>query len=284
MKNILITGINSYIGTSLEKKLEKDAAKYYFKKVNLRDTKWKSEDFSKFDVVVHVAGIAHIKENEKNKELYYKINKNLTYEVAKKSKLDGVKHFVFLSSMSVYGVENGMIDADTPPNPNTHYGKSKFQAEELVNKLADDSFKVAILRPPMIYGRGCKGNYARLANLAVRIPVFPDIDNKRSMIYIDNLLEFIKQIIDDSSSGLFFPQNSEYVKTSEMVRLIAEAHGKKIVMTKLFNPILELLNIRTLNKVFGDLVYVQDQSNYRREYNLYGLRESILLTEMEQNL
>ena len=279
MKKILITGKNSYIGTSLENWLMREPGKYKVDTVDMKDGSWKEKDFSQYDVVFHVAGIAHIKETTDNQDLYYKVNRDLAYETAQKAKHDGVKQFIFLSSMSVYGIENGVIDMDTPLKPNSAYGKSKIEAEELINKLQDDSFTVATLRPPMVYGKGCRGNYPRLVGLALKTPIFPKVDNKRSMIYIDNLSEFVKQLIDNRSGGLFFPQNAEYVNTSEMVRLIAEAHGKRVVMTKLFNPLLRLLNVSTVNKVFGDLVYDMRMSDYVSDYRVCGFQESIKMTE-----
>lgn len=126
----------------------------------------------------------------------------------------------------------------------------------------------------MVYGKGCKGNYPRLAKLAVKVPIFPDVDNKRSMIYIDNLCEFARLLIDNCSSGLFFPQNDKYVKTSDMVRLIAEIHGKKIRLTKLFNPILTLMKVSTVNKVFGDLVYEMSISEYENDYRIYEFKKA----------
>jgi nucleoside-diphosphate-sugar epimerase len=255
VKQILITGKNSYVGTSLKKWLGNYPDKYSIDSISLRDDSWKEKVFSEYDVVFHVAGIAHIKETKDNADLYYKVNRELAYEVAQKAKFEGVKQFIFLSTMSVYGKEIGVINKNTPLKPNSNYGKSKLQAEKLITSLEDKLFKVVILRPPMIYGKGCKGNYVRLSNLALKTPIFPNVNNKRSMIYIDNLSEFVKAIIDNYYSGLFCPQNNEYVKTSEMVRLIAESHGKRIRMTKLFNPLLRLLKNNTLNKVFGDLVY-----------------------------
>lgn len=279
MKNILITGKNSYIGTSLEDWLMGEPYKYKVDTVDMKDGLWKEKDFSQYDVVFHVAGIAHIKETSDNQDLYYKVNRDLAYETAQKAKQDGVEQFIFLSSMSVYGIDQGVIDKNTPLKPNNSYGKSKIEAEELTNKLQDDSFTVATLRPPMVYGKCCKGNYPRLAKLAFKIPIFPKVDNKRSMIYIDNLSEFVKQIIDNRSGGLFFPQNAEYVNTSEMVRLISEAHGKKVVMTKLFNPLLRLLNVSIVNKVFGDLGYDMSMSEYESDYRICGFEESIRKTE-----
>ena len=279
MKNILITGRNSYIGTSLKNWLMREPDKYKVDTVDMKDGSWKEKDFSQYDVVFHVAGIAHIKETNENQDLYYKVNRDLAYETAQKAKVDGVEQFIFLSSMSVYGIENGVIDKNTQQNPNSAYGKSKIEAEELITKLQDDSFTVSTLRPPMVYGKGCLGNYPRLVGLALKTPIFPKVDNKRSMIYIDSLSEFVKQLIDNRSGGLFFPQNTEYVNTSEMVRLIAEAHGKKIVMTKLFSPLLRLLNVSTVNKVFGDLVYDMRISDYEFDFRACGFRESIIKTE-----
>lgn len=279
MKRVLITGKNSYIGTSLENWLIREPDKYKVDTVDMKDGSWKDADFSSYDVVFHVAGIAHIKETSENQDLYYKVNRDLAYETAQKAKQDGVEQFIILSSMSVYGIENGVIDKSTPLNPNIAYGKSKIEAEDLINGLQDNSFTVATLRPPMVYGKGCKGNYPRLVALALKTPIFPKVDNKRSMIYIDNLSEFVKQLIDNRSGGLFFPQNADYVNTSEMVRLIAEAHEKKIVMTKLFNPLLRLLNVSTVNKVFGDLVYEMSMSEYESDYRVCGFRESIIKTE-----
>lgn len=281
MRRILITGKNSYIGTKFEEWLSRYHDEYEVDRINLRDESWKELDFSKYDVVYHVAGIAHRKETNENRDLYYKVNRDLAYEVAKKSKDDGVKQFIFLSTMSVYGLETGIIDENTPLKPNNAYGKSKLEAEELIKSLEDKSFMVAIIRPPMVYGKDCKGNYQRLSKLAVKTPIFPDVDNKRSMIYIDNLSEFIRLLIDNCSSGLFLPQNSEYVNTSEMVRLIAEVHGRKIIMTRLFNLLLSLLNISTVNKVFGNLIYKIDNSNHVSNYDTCNFRESINYTEME---
>ncbi|NLP15368.1 NAD-dependent epimerase/dehydratase family protein [Acetivibrio saccincola] len=279
MKKILITGKDSYIGTSVENWLMREPDKYKVHTVDMQNELWKKEDFGAYDVIFHVAGIAHIKETKENQDLYYKVNRDLAYETAKKAKAEGAKSFIFLSSMSVYGLEKGIIDKNTPAKPGTAYGKSKIEAEELIMKLQDQSFKLAIIRPPMVYGKGCKGNYPRLAKLALKTPFFPNTKNKRSMIYIDNLSEFVKQLIDDDSSGLFFPQNAEYVCTSEMVKLIAGAHGRKVYMTRLFNPLLKIMNISTVNKLFGDLVYDMSMSEYKRNYRVCNFKESIIQTE-----
>jgi UDP-glucose 4-epimerase len=219
-------------------------------------------------------------------DLYYKVNCDLTIEAAEKAKDEGVKQFIFMSSIIVYGDSSNInrkkiIDKNTVPQPSNFYGNSKLQAEEGIKPLESDDFKIVILRSPMIYGKGSKGNYPKLAKAAQKLPVFPNIDNQRSMLHIDNLCEFIKLMIDNEESGLFFPQNSEYVKTSEMVKLIADAHGKKVRLTKMFNPLLRVLELKIgiINKVFGNLVYEQRISEYKENYRIRDLRESIMLTE-----
>lgn len=282
MKRVLITGKSSYVGMNLIKWLNNYSESYLLESISLRENLWEKKDFSNYEVVVHVAGIAHIKETKSNAYLYYSVNRDLAYDTAKKAKKEGVKHFIFLSSMSVYGIESGVINSSSLLKPKSNYGKSKLQAEELIKTLEDDSFKVAILRPPMIYGKGCKGNYTRLAKFALKSPLFPNIKNKRSMLYIDNLSEFIRLVIDDISSGVFHPQNKEYVCTSDIVGLIAESHGRDIKMTKMFNYIISIININVINKVFGDLVYENKKSEYNNRHVIFDFESTIRLTEKEK--
>lgn len=266
----------------MEKWLSRYPLEYNIETIDVRLDDWRNEDFSSFDVAFHVAGIAHVKETRSNRQLFYWVNRDLAYEVALKAKSEGVKQFMFVSSISVYGLQKGVIDKNTPLEPRTSYGKSKLEAEKLVKSLEDHRFTVTILRPPMVYGKGCKGNYPRLAKLALIAPVFPDIDNKRSMIHIDNLCEFVKVLIDNRLGGTFFPQNPEYVKTSEMVRLIARSHGKEIRLTRIFNPIIKMLRIPVVTKVFGDLVYSKDLSSSGLEVRMISLEESIHRTSSLQ--
>lgn len=279
MKKILITGKNSYVGNSFEEWIKNYSDKYSIDKISIRNDSWKEKDFSEYDVIFHVAGIAHIRETRENAQLYYNVNRDLTYEIAKKARVEGVKQFIFLSSMSVYGIESGLINEKSSVNPKSHYGKSKLQAEEKLTSLDDKTFKVAVIRPPMIYGKGCKGNYSRLAKFAMRIPIFPNVDNIRSMIFIDNLCEFVRLIIDDANRGLFFPQNEKYINTSELVVKIATVNGRKIKLTKLFNFIFVFFKSDTLTKVFGSLVYDKKMSEYDRNYCLLDFDASIEKTE-----
>ena len=284
MKRVLITGKNSYIGTSLENWLNREPNKYRVDTIDMKNESWKDEDFSKYDVVFHVAGIAHVSTNPNLRELYFKVNRDLTIETAIKAKADGIKQFIFMSSIIVYGdssTDKRVISKNTIPSPSNFYGESKLQAEEAISQLKSDNFKIVILRPPMIYGKGSKGNYPRLASLARKTPIFPDFENERSMIHIDNLCEFLKVIIDREDTGLFFPQNSEYVKTSDLVRVIRDVNEKKIWMTRKMNWCIRgLFKINVIRKLFGNLVYEKSMSDYAEEnYRIRTFRESIELTE-----
>jgi len=274
MKKVLITGANSYIGESVKEYLLQ-FPDYY--DVLVKDTlgwKPKVSDFKGVDVVFNVAGIAHIKETAENRHLYYDINRDLVIEIAKTAKKGGVKQFILLSTMSVYGINVGHIKKTTPVNPMNAYGKSKAQADRIIKKLEDSNFKFTCVRPPMVYGKGCKGNYQSLRKFALKSPVFPAYNNKRSMIYIGNLCEFIKSCIDSEKSGVYFPQNSQYTNTSRMVELIASENGKKIKLTKMFNLAIKLAPITVVKKVFGSLTY-----EFVDTVDKYGFEESIKLTE-----
>ena len=289
MKKILITGANSYIGMSFEKYMAQWPEQYQVDTVDMIDGTWRQKDFSEYDCVYHVAGIAHSdsgKISPEKAKLYYAVNTDLTVETAKKAKADGVKQFIFMSSAIVYGEsapigKTKVITKDTPVSPANSYGDSKVQAENGIMPLNDDSFKVVILRPPMIYGPGSKGNYPVLAKLAQKLPVFPKVNNQRSMLYIDNLLEFVRLMVENEERGIFWPQNAEYSNTTDLVRMIAEAHGKKLVIIPGVTWALKGMSHVTglVNKAFGSLSYEQGISEYSTKYNVVNLADSINITE-----
>jgi len=285
VKKILITGANSYIGTSFEKWAGQWPGGYSVDTADMTDGAWRSRPFGGYDTIFHVAGIVHKKERKKNAQLYYKVNRDLTFEVAKTAKDAGVRQFIFLSSMSVYGLESGYISIDARPAPKSNYGKSKLEGEQLLRQLNDEEFKVVILRPPMVYGRGCRGNYTLLSKIAKKTPFFPDIDNRRSMLYIDNLCEFIRLMVENGEAGTFYPQNDAYVKTAEMVKLIAQARGREIALVHFMNWAVKLLGRMPgkpgalVNKVFGSLVYDKKMSAYSEKYEVCDFISSVRMTE-----
>lgn len=287
MKKILITGAGSYIGTSFEKWVNQWPGQYQVETISVRGTKWKNEDFGRFDSVFHVAGIAHVDAKTKMEKLYYKVNRDLTINVAKKAKADGIKQFIFMSSIIVYGDSSKIgkkriITKKTIPTPSNFYGNSKLTAEQGIVSLECENFKIVILRPPMVYGKGSKGNYPKLAKFARKTPFFPKIENERSMLHIDNLCEFVRLVIDNNESGVFFPQNGEYVNTIEMVYSISQVYGKNIKFIAFLNPAIKLLSkkISLINKVFGNLVYEKSMSDYHKaNYQIRDFKKSIELTE-----
>lgn len=289
MKKILITGANSYIGMSFEKYMSQWPEDYQVDTVDMIDGTWREKSFAGYDVIYHVAGIAHSdsgKISPEKAKLYYAVNTDLTVETAAKAKAEGVKQFIFMSSAIVYGEsapigKSKVITKDTPVSPANSYGDSKVQAEKGILPLNDDSFKVVILRPPMIYGPGSKGNYPVLSKLAQKLPVFPKVDNQRSMLYIENLMEFVRLMVENEEQGTFWPQNEEYSNTTELVKMIAEAHDKRIVIIPGFTWALKILSHITglVNKAFGSLSYNKEMSAYPQDYCKVRLAESIAVTE-----
>ena len=291
MIRILITGANSYIGTSFANYLAQPefAGKYQVATLDMIGDAWRSHDFSQYDTVYHVAGIAHSdsgKISDERAKLYYAVNTDLTVECAKKAKDAGVKQFIFMSSAIVYGDsapigKEKLITRDTPVNPANCYGDSKVQAENGIRPLDCDTFRVVILRPPMIFGKGSKGNYPLLSKLARKLPAFPKVENKRSMLYIGNLVEFVRLMIENGEHGTFWPQNPQYSNTSEVISLIAKAHNKRCVLIPGFGWVLKLMSHATglVNKALGNLAYDQALSVYKEPYQKFSLQEAIERTE-----
>ncbi len=290
MKKVLITGANSFVGTNIEKWLMKTPDEFQVDTVDTLNDVWKQADFTKYDTVFHVAGIAHVDPKPEMAPLYYKVNRDLTIEIAKHAKDNGVKQFIFMSSGIVYhaskSLKGDVKTLDTVPNPNDFYGDSKLQAEIGLHELDSPLFKVCILRPPMIYGPGNKGNLPRLGWLSTKTPIFPAWHNKRSMLYVENLAEFVKQCIVRQMYGVFFPQNAEYSDTVEIVRQFAKEHNHKIWISKIFNPFVWIGSffLPAIPKMFSDSYYVQEMSKYDFDYQLVSFEKSIKGLEIRRTM
>ncbi|MEE0779406.1 MAG: NAD-dependent epimerase/dehydratase family protein, partial [Massilimicrobiota sp.] len=232
---------------------------YQIDTLDMLNPNWKDYDFSGYDTVFHVAGIAHQKETKENAHLYYEVNRDLAIETANISKESGVRQFIFMSSMSVYGLDcsDELINLQTPTHPKTNYGKSKLEAEQEIMLLSDETFDVCILRPPMVYGENSPGNLTRLFKIVRKVHVFPTIKNKRSSISIDKLSEEIEEVINHNIKGIILPQNDEYMCTFEIVRNQMMKENVKIVYMSVFNPIIYRLigRVGLITKCFGDLMY-----------------------------
>ena len=288
MTRILITGKDSYIGRCFLSHVS-ELPDFFVEELDVQKDTWKSHDFSQYDVIFHVAAIVHLSNpSSEMASVYQRVNTQLPFDLAQKAKKEGVSQFIFMSSMSVYGEIKGpgVITRDTNPAPQSMYGKSKLLAEQLLTELSSPEFHVAILRPPMVYGPGAKGNYQRLSSLIRKLPLFPRVDNARSMIYIDNLSEFIRLLVKNRENGIFFPQNRSYVNTSELVSEIKKSQGADILLLLGFNWLLKVLGryIPTFNKLFSNLVYSEEMSVYSEDYQLVSFSESIQQTEQSDKI
>lgn len=263
MKKVLITGSGSYVGESVRKYILAKNPSYRIDTVDTINDAWRHADYTQYDVVFHVAGITHVNAEAKMEPLYYKVNRDLTIYIAKQAKAAGVKQFIFMSSQIVFheskSLKTEVLTCQTKENPNGFYGDSKLQAELGIKPLEDENFKVCILRPCMIYGLNAKGNFLRLVKLAQKTPIFPEWHNKRSMLYIDNLAEFVYQVIERKLAGIFYPQNRELADTVEIIRFFAKEAGHKIWITKLFNPCVWLGSfvLQPINKMFQLTIMIQ---------------------------
>ncbi len=281
MKRILITGANSFVGSSVENWLSQWPSEYQVDTVDTMNDVWRKADFAKYDVVFHVAGIAHVDPKPEMASLYYKVNRDLTIEIARHAKQCGVKQFIFMSSMIVYHASKSLrgtvIDRNTVPAPNDFYGDSKLQAEQGLERLRTSDFHMAILRPCMIYGTNGKGNFQHLARLALKTPIFPAWHNKRSMLYIDNLCEFVKQAIDRNLSGIFHLQNKEFADTVEIVKYYAKANNHRLLCSRVLNPLVwgGALLLKPLCKMFANQYYTPELTTCDFDYQLVSFEDSL---------
>lgn len=299
MKKVLITGKDSYIGNSFEKYIEGGAGKpddasgtqtgfsgIEIEKTSLKGEAWKTQDWSRYDTILHVAGIAHVdigKADEETKRKYYRVNRDLAKEAAEKAKTEGVKQFIYLSSIIIYGDsapigKEKVITRDTIPAPTNFYGDSKLQGEKAVLELQSEGFQVLALRLPMVYGKGAKGNFQKLMKFVERIPIFPGVENQRSMIYIGNLCELIRIGIEKELGGIICPQNREIVSISRLVRMMGNIRKKKIYLVPGLVPVLKLGEKLTgyVDKIFGNITYMMALSELEGvNYQKYSLMESL---------
>lgn len=288
MNKIIITGINGYISNSIKKHFElKNNIKKDIKLLDVRGTEWGNYDFSKVDTVIHCAALVHKDSSKHTLDEYIAVNTILTEKIAQKAKREGVRYFIFFSTEGVYGTTGSLfkdivLDTNTELKPIEKYEISKKMAEDRIMALKDDNFKVAIIRPPFVYGKDCPGNYRRLREAVLKFRFIPTIKNKKSMIYIENLCEFVYQLWRRKLGGTFLPQDLPYRCTTDMCLEIAKFHKRRICYTSILNLVIKFLSIymRSLRVAFGNEYYKEELSNFNFNYQLVNFRESIIQTEM----
>lgn len=266
MKKLLIVGVHSYIGTFFKQYIQQNIKydfPYEITMISASDGEWKKTQLCSFDVILHLSALVHKKEKKNMKQQYDKINHRLPVELArrfKKERKGKESQFIFFSTAAVYGSKIEEVTKQTKTAPETYYAKSKLAAEKELWKMREDSFHIAIIRPPMVYGAGCKGNFTKLVLLSKFALFVPAINNKRSMIYIENLCEYISIIIKKQLEGIYHPQDKKYICTIEWMILMRKLQGKKTGKITVPNCILDFLknHIRIINKVFGDFYYERE--------------------------
>lgn len=266
MKNnnhsIAIFGKNSYIGTNLIQYINKERPSWKVIEIDSKNRNWENMDFSLFDVFIILAGIVHVKESKIKSEIYYKINRDLAIDVGYKAKKEGVSHCLFFSTMNIYGTDRGHINKKTLISPKTHYGRSKFQAEKELLRQEDDKFKVAVIRPPMVYGKNCPGNYNKLIKFIIKFRFFIKCDNQRSGIYIKNLVCFVIGIIEKKISGVVYPQDIDYYSINDILYGLRKISGYRIIEIAFLGILVKKIKYSFFSKVFGDLIYDNNLTDY----------------------
>lgn len=279
---ILILGKNGYVSKCFQEYMQ-DQKDYIVEAISVRDGSWRNISFKGYDAVFNSIGLAHNDARKGTDDDFIKLNVKLPAELALKAKRDGVPVFIHMSSMLVYGNANGIgkfkpIDEFTVPQPDSIYGKSKYMGELELKKLEDETFNVALIRSPRVYGENDTDSIHMLTQAAKKMPIFPKINNCISMIYSDNLCELIRLIAVNKQGGFFFPQQEEYICTSKMVKDISIASGHRLVCTKLFNSVLRgpLKSLRVVSKAFGSEGYDLSLSNhFDGKYRVVSYTESI---------
>jgi nucleoside-diphosphate-sugar epimerase len=279
---ILITGKNSYIGNSVKAWLNDKEPSFIVEEISLRNVELNKVSFKEYDVIFHVAGIAHISSSKKLIPEYFRVNRDLAIEVANKAKKEGVKQFIFTSSMAIYGDDRPIgdftpIDVNNakPTNP---YGQSKLEADLAIQKLQDKNFDVSILRIPMIYGKSAKGNFLKLVNISKNLPIFPLLVNKRSILHVKNLTELVRLILVDNLKGVLFPQDEKYFDTTKFISSYRLSIGKKTIFIPFLSIFLIIFSsfIKTINKIYGNKFYESSLSIIKNiNYQIYSIDDVI---------
>lgn len=268
-KKIVVTGANGFIGKRF---IEYNKERFDITTLTVRDESYKTFDFTGFDCIVHLAGKAHDM-NCKDENEYFKINVEITKVLSIKAKADGVNHFIYISSVKVYGKEDrGLITEKSECIPEDAYGKSKLQAEQFLQTIQDENFKVAIVRPPMVYGAGVKGNMDKLIKLCQKkIPLpFGNIANLRSMVFVDNLIELLNTIVDQRAEGIFIPGDDKPISTDALIIMIKNVLGEKnnlISIPNFLRKVVKNLKPELYKRLFGSFVIDTKNTNIALSFN-----------------
>lgn len=269
VRKVLVIGKNSYIGKNFiqycksctQNPTERgEQVNILVDAISGKNGEWKQWNFEEYHSVILLSGIVHI---QATKELYYEVNYKMAVDIAKKAKDAHVKQFIFMSTIAVFG-DHIQLENNMPViNPQTEYAKTKQKAANDIVRMGDTDFHVAIVQPPMVYGKDCPGNFKRLVNLIKQVHVFPKFINRRSSIYVINLCEFLRLLVITQQSGSFVPQNAEYLSSLD-IALAIKKKGNGVLLLHGVNPFIRLAGLanKQVSKVFGEYQYPLALSKY----------------------
>lgn len=280
MKRILLTGANGFVGNYF---LKKYSSSYEIITFSFLNDNFVNLDLSNIDVVIHCSALVHQMKGA-SWEQYEKININQTIQLADKAKKSGVKHFIFLSTIKVYGEEsNKHCYENSRTNPTDYYSISKLKAEDSIRNIESSNFKISVLRCPLIYGAGVRANFANLINLIKKAPILPfkNIKNKRSLVFVGNVCFILHRIIFLEKRGIFLSVDDKALSTTDLIQMIAKYLDKKILLIDIifFDKFLKIIKPSYYQRLFGSLVINNDYTmeTLKLEKNkystAYGIRE-----------
>ena len=280
MKRILLTGSNGFVGNYF---LKKYSSSYEIITFSFLNDNFANLDLTNIDVVIHCSALVHQMKGA-SWEQYEKINIDQTIQLADKAKKSGVKHFIFLSTIKVYGEEsNKCYYENSRTNPNDYYSLSKLKAEDSIRNIESTNFKISILRCPLIYGLGVKANFANLINLIKKVPILPlkNIKNKRSLVFVGNVCFMLHRIIFLEKRGIFLSVDDNALSTTELIQILAKYLDKKILLIDIifFDKFLKIFKPSYYQRLFGSLIINNDYTmkKLKLEKNkystAYGIRE-----------
>lgn len=276
---ILVTGSSGFIGQYVVPLLRVDN---YVECLSLREVHLnKFSRINKINTVIHLAGIAHQKKYTPQDQ-YFKVNRDLAVSFAKEAKESGVHHFIYFSSVKVYGEESRKFyDLNSECIPNDAYGQSKKEAEDMLLELQDEGFKVAIIRPPVVYGFRVKGNIAKLCHFIQKNKFIPlgDIENKRSMVYIGNLYDMLKCIVVQKASGIFIAGDRQPHSTTDLVQAIIKSSNlnrRLFSLPQSLRQLIKQIKPAIYSRLFEDFI-VDPMDSFRRleYYPEFSLQQGI---------
>jgi nucleoside-diphosphate-sugar epimerase len=274
---LLLTGANGFIGSYFRSHY---GNKYSIEKFSFLNDDIDSLHTSNFDVVIHLSALVHQMGGASASE-YEKVNVIQTLQLARKAKEQGVKHFIFMSTVKVYGEESNETYSETSRcKPQDEYGKSKLRAENELKKLEDERFIVSIVRTPIVYGYGVKANIKNLISIVRKIAILPfgSIDNQRSMVYVGNLTHLLDKIIETSMNGIFLASDDRALSTTDLIELIVTNVNKKRFLVKIpfFESLLKLLKPSFHKRLFKSLQVNNESTKQKLDLkNPYTVEDGI---------